>query len=100
MTTPLNNSYYVSKSVYIGGGGQNCPKLCPRGLHTPPYGKIELVFDPRVSGAVPYFYGLYFSTGIIHGCKLCLSWSTRRVKAVCLVCSKVTTMWRVNHLLK
>ena len=21
----------------MGGGGQNCPKFCPRGLYTPPY---------------------------------------------------------------
>ena len=35
MTTTLNNSYLVKVST-IGGGGQNCPKFCPRGLYTAP----------------------------------------------------------------
>ena len=35
MTTTLNNSYLVKLSTK-GGGGQNCPKLCPRGLYTTP----------------------------------------------------------------
>ena len=36
MTTTLNNSYLVIVSTYEGGGGQNCPKFCPRGLYMPP----------------------------------------------------------------
>ena len=36
MTTTLNNSYLVKVSTK-GGGGQNCPKFCPRGLYTAPY---------------------------------------------------------------
>ena len=33
--TKTHNSYLVKVSTY-GGGGQNCPKFCPRGLYTPP----------------------------------------------------------------
>ena len=34
MATTINNSYFVKVST-LGEGGQNCPKLCPRGLYTP-----------------------------------------------------------------
>ena len=37
--SPPSSVYPCRPLVHIGGGGgQNCPKFCPRGLYTPPLG--------------------------------------------------------------